>query len=363
MKKKNLIYLIIAIILIITAIFVILYQNGTIGKKNEITTGSKIFAISDTSKVTKIFMADMAENNVKLTRTSAGWMIDDSLMAMQVKVEDFLSVLANLSVKQAVPKSAQENIINVLTTGSVKTEIYGMMPKFTIFGIDFFVKERLIKSYYMGPATQNNVANYAYLDGMKEPHIVHLPGFRGFITPRYSQFPEDWVTHNIFATKLTRIDTLISQDFVHPEESFTIVKKGPRFFDLFDENGNAVMNYDTTKLLDMLSEYRNLNFESIEKGITQNQKDSIIQNSLLKIITLVDMNGERKSIQIYEKIYGGEFTLTGNAEDLYDAIDRERCFATVDNRADKLYVLQFYHFDRQFQPLSYFLLNQSNGAK
>lgn len=365
MKKKNLLYLIVAIVLIVVSVFVILYENGVFKGSKKSNLSSRIFAIEDSSRVSKIFLADMTGNQVLLTRTPQGWLVNDSIPAMQEKVEGLLSILTNITVRGVVPKKAQANINTALAVGAIKTEIYEKAPKFTIFGIKFLEKERIAKTYYMGSATQDNVSNFASLVGYDEPYIVHVPGFRGFVTPQYSPIPYDWISHRVFETKLTRIQTLESRDMENPEESFTFVKAGPRYFDLYNHNGEKIMDYDTTRVLDMLSEYRNKNFEAIENQITPFEKDSVLRFNLFKILTLTDIEGNKTEVKFYRmKDYGeyylDEFKDTDLEEEFYPW-NRDRFYGVVNDDTSQLYKMQFFHFDRQLQPFSYFVTKGQNN--
>lgn len=358
MKKKNLIYLIIAIVLILVSIFVVLYENGVFTDSDNLGPQSKAFAIEDSSKVTKIFIADMFGDKVLLNRSSKGWMVNDSILAIQENVEELLSTMMNLTIRQSVPQKAQSNINMVLTTNSIKVEVYEKAPKFKLFGLKIAEKERKVKTFYMGPPTQDNMANFAYQEGMKESYIVHVPGFRGYVTAQFSPLPHEWVTHRIFETKITRIESLEVQDYESPEESFTVRKAGTRTFDLFDCNNNQIIDYDTLKLIDMLSEYRNKNFEYIESSISEQEKDSILQFNQFKTITLTDIDGNRTKMELYRKGFDENdafLEIDNKREHQVSHWDLNRFYATLNDNDNTLYVMQFFHFDRQTQPLSYFL--------
>ena len=187
----------------------------------------------------------------------------------------------------------------MLSTQAIKVEIYQIVPKFRIFGISFFTKERLTKTYYMGPATMDNMSNYALLEGMNEPYVVSIPGFRGFVTPQFSPFATDWYSHTLFQTKLTRIQSVQSIDIENPIESFLIKKEGARFFSMFDYQNNHISDYDTTKVIDMLSEFRERNYLSISTSLTNSEKDSVFKNNLFKIIILTDVDGKKTELKLY----------------------------------------------------------------
>lgn len=354
--KKNRLYLIIAGVLVLASIFVILQRNNVFSSDDEMGPIGSSFAIKDTNLVTKIFMADMRKNKVLLSRTDSGWLVNDSIPALKANVDNLLSTLQNLVIKQTVAKTAQSNINKMLTTKAIKVEVYQIAPKFKIFGIPFFTKERITKTYYMGEATMDNMGNYAIVEGMKEPFVVTIPGFRGFVTPQFSPYALDWYSHTLFQTKLTRIASVQFIDVENPSESFLIKKEGSRFFSVFDMNNQLVTHYDTTRVIDMLSEFRERNYLSISTQLTPEEMETIIKNDLFKIIILTDTDGKKNELKAYRQmnlvqemendVNIGEPKMVSNLDVFY---------GTFNGDLTTIYKLQYHYFDRQLQPLSYFV--------
>lgn len=355
MKKKT-IYIILAAVLLVGCLLLILAKTGTIGKKEPM---SDIFAVKDTNNITKIFIADMNGEYSLLTRRDDGWYVQDSVKAMTVKVNDLLSTIHNVTLRQTVAKTAQSNINKMMSVNAVKVEIYQKAPKFKLFGIPFFTKERNVKTYYMGPSTMDNIANYAILEGFDEPCIVHIPGFRGFLTPFYAFNPVDWYSCDLFSTKITRIQSLLVEDFENPEESFYVEKSGPRFFNLYNIHKELITDYDTAKLLDMLAEYRDKNYEVYVTGMSDAAKDSILRYNHFKTITLTDVNGEKTTLDMYRKMEPDPYYLDAiiGREELEqeEPYNRDKFYAVLNGNTKDLVQCQYYHFDRQNQPLSNFL--------
>ena len=163
--KKNTLYIVIAAVLVVAAIIAVLFKTGVI-KSSDDHLSFDAFAIKDTNNITKIFLADMQGEYVLLQRTNAGWVVQDSILVMKPIMEEFLTTIASLSVKQVVPKTGQSTINKVLSTSAIKVDIYQTKPKFKIFGMAFGVKERKTKTYYMGPATMDNLSNFALLEAL-----------------------------------------------------------------------------------------------------------------------------------------------------------------------------------------------------
>lgn len=354
MNKKNLITLIVAIVLAIGCILLVLWKNHVIFQGRQLQ--EDLFAIKDSSAVTKIFIADMHENTVLLTRTEQGWMMDDSIPAVEEKIQELLSVMLNIRIQIPVTQKGIPDAINTMAVAGIKVEIYETTPLFTLFHKGFFVKERKAKTYYMGPATQSNVANFAVLEGYEDtPFIVAQPGFRGFLTPRYSPFKEDWVSHHLFATKPTRIQEINIKDFEHPDQSFTVRKSGTRFFKLFDSQDVEIAHYDTTKLLNFVSEFKNKNYENVAE-LSQEEIKHILKDNLFKVITLKDVNGETFELKLYKMDENMDYyDENGNKiDDVEYYYNKDRCYGVFNGHTDQIYVMQYFHLDRILQPLAYY---------
>lgn len=356
--KKNYIYLIIAGAFLIVCLIIVLFNNGVFQSSRK-TPKSDIFAVKDTANITKIFIADANGEHVLLNRRDGAWYVQDSILAMPEKINSLLTTICNVTLQQTVAKTAQSNINRMMSVNAIKVEIYQKTPKFTLFGIKFFNKERKVKTYYMGPATMDNVSNFAILEGFDEPCIVNIPGFRGFLTPTYSFKPVEWYNCDLFSTKITRIKTLSVKDYINPNESYSIEKVGIRFFNLYNAQHQQIMDYDTVKLLDMLAEYRDKNYERYIDDLSKASKDSIFKFNLFKIITLTDVNGKKTELRMYRKMTPDMMYLdaiVGGSEHAADEpYNRDKFYAVLNGHYENLVQCQYFHFERQNQPLSYFL--------
>ena len=354
--KKNTLTLIIAGTLILLCLIIVLFKEGIFTAAKDKMPDMNAMALEDTSRVTKLFIADMHGNNVLLQKRDGLWVVGDSVPALQYNVKSVLGTLCNIAIRQTVPQDAQSNINKLLAVGAVKVEVYEIAPKFSIFGMKFFEKERKTKTYYFGPATQDNLASYAFMEGLPEPYIIHVPGFRGFITPQFSQFEKDWVSHVLFNTKITRIQSVQFIDLQNPAESFSVEKCGPRHFNLFDSEHQQLSSYDTLKIIDMLSEFREKNYQSMVTDLTAEQRDSILNNELFRVIVLTDINGEKTELRFYH--IPEDYQVITEEGDLVSEIQRDfsrdKFYAQLTSKPDELYIVQYFHFDRQLQPLSYF---------
>ncbi len=348
MKKNRLTY-IITILLAIIALLLILTNS-----KHTFNRVISDFAIHDTSTVSKIFMSDKSNNQVTLTREESGlWNLNSKYKVRKDAIKTLLTTLMRVSVLEPVSKAAHNSAIKRLAANSVKIEIYQHIYRIKIFNwIKLFPHEKLTKTYYVGGTTQNNIGTYMLMENSSVPFITYIPGFRGFISIRYSAMEDDWRDHTIFNQRLPDLRSVKLEFPGNPEQSYIVVSNDNNFFTLRSLSGNKQIEIlDTLKVLDFLTSFDNIKFEALLNNLDIAGRDSIISSRPFHIITLTNRSGEEFVVKTFHKFPAGdEFDLEGNPV-LYD---RDRLYALVNNDEDFV-LIQFFVFDKILRPLSYFI--------
>ncbi len=347
MKKNRLILLITIILLIIALFFIYNATRGTLSKKDS------DFAVEDTSLITKIFLTDKLNNSILLMKKTPGdWTLNDSLTARNDGINILLKTMKRLEVKEPVAKTARENVMKRLASIGVKVEIYQIVYRIDVFGLKLFPHEKLVKTYYVGDQTQSMMGTYMIIEDAEQPYIMHIPGFNGFLSSRYSTLLNDWRDHTIFNIELANIMSVNLEFPSEPEESYKIENTGNTTFTLTSLAGNKqVADYDTIKLLDFLAAFRDIKYEAIITNEKLHNKDSVLATIPYHILAISDISGNTSAIKTYHKMANeGEIELDGTLT-LYD---KDRLYALFNDGKD-FALIQFYVFDSILRPLSYFL--------
>lgn len=346
--KRNKVILIITLVLIVIAGF--LYfgnQNGTFSSKE------KDFAVVDTANITKIFLADKKNNTILLERITEGeWTFNKDNKARQSGVNILLETIKYIVPKYPVPKSAHDNVVSQLAAQSIKVEVYQMVYRINLFDkIKLFKHEKLTKTYYVGGATPDNMGSFMLIEGADVPFVVYMLGFRGYVAPRYSTLEKDWRDHSIFKTKLYDIRTVIMDIPAEPENSYRI-ESDADYIKLFRlANNEIVESWDTLKVLNFLTSFADLRYETYIEMMPEEEVDSIIHSTPKNILSLIDVNGDTTAIKTFFKPNEERaFDMQGN---FYDH-DINRLFALVNEDRDFV-LIQYYSFDKVLRPLSYFV--------
>ena len=180
----------------------ILIYNGI---KNKNTTNSlredkSDFAINDTLMIEKIILENRSLEKIKLTRDNKNktWILNDSLLANQHSINLILKTIKEMRVKQPISRSAIQNIIKRMAIQNTKVELFNMRKK--------------IKTIYIGGETADQLGTYMMISGAKEPYIVHIPGFNGYLSSRFLCKKEAWRSKKIFTEKIIKASCHIYKD-------------------------------------------------------------------------------------------------------------------------------------------------------
>ena len=348
--------IIVFIIIILTLLAAYLIYNNT---KSTIKAN---FAVEDISKVTKIFMSDKHNNSVILKKIDdEKWTVNDKYEARADGMEILLETISQVSVREPVNIAGRNNVIKWLAAKNVKVEIYEICYYINIFDkIKLFPHEKLTKVYYVGGETQDNNGTFMLMEGSDEPFICYIPGFRGFLSPRFSTLENDWRNHKIFDLKIGQLKSVKIEYPTAPDSSFEITRINKIFEIKWLKRNMILQNYDTLKVINYMSSFTNINFEAFKNNIGKKAIDSITSQYPMAIISLTDISGKVNSIKTYIKLAeeGSIDEITGKT--LY--IDRDRFYGLINEGKDFVF-LQYFTFNQILRPITYFLKNSTQKQK
>lgn len=331
--KKFVAPIVIVIILAIIALFYF-FNNSKSTIKKEL----RDFAVEDTASITRVFMADKANKNITLTRQRNTWLINNEFPARKDLTDVLLKTICRLRVKAPVPKSAHNTIVKGLATNSVKVEIYR--------------ESTLLKTFYVGGATPDNLGTYMLLEGSSVPFIMEIPGFFGYLTPRFTTDINDWKDKCVFSYKFTDIATIVCENISAPKQSFKIESPGNNIYNLISLADNKPVGiFDSLSVKEYIANFKLLNFESYAATIPPQRRDSIKKARPIARISVTDRAGKTKDIVMYMR--PNLSRLLNNEGKPYE-YDPDRMYAFI-NGYNELVIVQNYVFDPVIKELGYFL--------
>ena len=261
------------------------------------------FMVRDTASVTKVYMADRKNQETLLERQDQGWTLNGTYKAHPKQVEYLLTTLYKIRNKMPVSKASHDNIVKQLATQSTKVEVYQQVPRVNLFDkLKLFYHEDRTKVFYVGDATMDNSGTFMLREGSDQAYIVHIPGFRGYISTRFTANPDDWRDHTIFHETLANIQSVTIEFGGEPMRSFRIDNTGKHQYQLTRLGDDQVLPYDTLKVINLLASFNDIRFEALINNLVPEQRrDSVLNSQFLHRITLVNKQGKEVSMKTFKK--------------------------------------------------------------
>lgn len=335
--KKNRITFLFALTLLIIALYFIFRNNFSTVRKED-----RNFAIADTAAVTRIFLADRNNHTVKLDRKGPGkWVLNDVLKARQQGVILILDCLKKIRVQSRVPKNSFNTILSELASTGIKMEVYtGDTTK-------------PAKVYFIGGSTQDVLGTYMMLENSTVPFITEVPGFSGYLTPRFSPIERDWYITEMFNLPAEEIKSVSLEYANAPGKSFTIRRNGESFTVFSPVTHAEIKSPDTLRIYNYLNGFRELNFETWDHFLDERQTDSLRHEPPVTVLTVTEMNGKTTAVPMYLKPTTSSSLAQADSTGKFLKYDIDRMYAFMKD-GKELVTIQYFVFKRIFASLSDF---------
>ncbi len=338
MKKNRTAIILVIILGSISFWFIINKGKGTIKET------LRDFAVADTTSINKLFLADKNGNSITLERSPLGrWTVNGKYGVRPDALQTLLYTIKKIDVKEPVGKNAQDNVIKRLAAKAVKCEIYQ--------------NNKLTKAYYVGTETPDQTGTYMILIDLKtmqpsaKAFVTYIPGFEGYLTTRYFVEEKGWRDRTVFQYIPNQIKSVKVETPPHPENDYDLSVNENNGYQIKNVSKGQIMSQlDTMAVKQYLSYFQQLNFESFEVNINQNQIDSVLKSKPINILTVTDNRGTVNKVKFYaRKNHKGVLDKEGKPL-LYDP---ERLDALLDNGKDFV-MLQYYSFGKVMPLVDYF---------
>ncbi|MBL7718329.1 MAG: DUF4340 domain-containing protein [Flavipsychrobacter sp.] len=328
--KKTLLYLLILAVLAGGAYLVLKEKDGGYAKADS------DFNISDTAGIGKVYLAAMNGETILIERDADGWKLNKDYRALQSTVNSLLGTLRQQVGKHPAAGSAHNSIVKSLAGSGVKVEVYDRANK-------------KIREFYVGGETRDYDGSYMLMAGSQTPFVVEIPGFPGYLSPRYTTDFHDWRDRSIFLLKREEISRVSLEYPGEPLNSFVVMQ---------DANGKI-----TTQVDPVVSLNNEMNVKRIEMFLTFFEKvyaegfatgvDNLpaILDTVPKkaIIDVTDRKGRAHHIDIYwMPVNRRSRNLSQPDEEAPIGLDADRAYGVINGGKDTV-VIQYQAFDKIFR--------------
>ncbi|MCX8080202.1 MAG: hypothetical protein N3F09_03085 [Bacteroidia bacterium] len=252
------------------------------------------FAVKDTSSIYKIIISDKNKNKSELERTDSGWVVNKKYFIRSDAYYNLMEAIKRVEVFYPVPQSQRDLVLRSMSHSAIKVEIFN--------------KRRCIKKYYIGAETPDGQGTYMLLSYENEenknyenPFVTGIPGFVGFLSPRYITKENFWRTTEVFSSgphEILKIQ-MINHEF--PDSSFTIEQTGKQEYTLRDHHTHPV-TYTPFRLKQYLAYYTTFSIELYFSEIDKKISDSLISKGTpFRTIVIETAKGKKEEFLCYRR--------------------------------------------------------------
>ena len=262
MRNKKIFFISIVIILLFGLFFI--EENKTSSFNTE------LFSVTDTLSINKIIISDRYDNEIELRRNNNQWIVNDSYLVRNDAIKTLLSTLKNIRIKNLLSNEIEKNIEKQISTLGVGVIIYNNNKK--------------INSFIVGPSTRDHLGTYVYHFKTKKTYSTHIPGFNGFLSPRFGIQANrieinNWRNPTLIDYQPNLIDSIFSYNFSNSAKSFKLICGKENNIKNYQNEIIKDVNFGTLNLF--RNSFTNLN---VEKYLNDTLKNNLNNPSKKLII-------------------------------------------------------------------------------
>jgi hypothetical protein len=332
---------ILAILIFLAGVSIYVYKSKS--RLSTVDEDARNFSFKDTAAITKIFIADKEGDHASVERTKDGWMVNGKYHCRSEAILNLLEVIKHVDVKMPVQRKARESIIRFMASTALKVEIYA--------------GTELVKQYYVGHETLDSEGSFMLLTDLSsgknypDPYVCFIPGFQGFLQPRYIAKENEWrdrVVINYIPPQIRQIKVMHHD--APADSSFTIELLNTTTFKLKDHK-DMELPFDMVKMKQYLAYFQNISYEVLITGMNKHLQDSLATQKPFMTISVTTTDFKTSDYKFYHKQFLGDvnpelgFTYKYDPDRLYMRFAQDKEWALV----------QYFVFGKLFTTRDYFL--------
>lgn len=330
--KKTISYLVILGLLIGLALFLFL-KNQKPSIEDQ-----KAFTTPEIGELTQIEMKDRHGHEVVLTKGANGWLVNGQYKASSIMLNDLLYALEFMYPEYPVPAVAVNNVLTEMITNSTKVSLFknGKSKPFKVFNV--------------GGANHAQDGSFMLMEvngqAADKPYLVKLPGFKGYITYRFSAILKHWVSPT-FTKLLPQEIEEVSLDYFQEDvdQSFVLSMENTEFKLINNGEVYAGKNLNQSLAEGLFASFMELSFEEFLDSIPQ--QDSVVNKLHFLDLKIKTTKGTEQRVSIYFKPLNAYDNLPLDDEGNPVYLDPLKLYA-YDHQSQSFFTIQYYTFGKLF---------------
>lgn len=285
--KKNLIYLVVFVVLLIIAGW-LLTERGSSGTLNKEGAERYAFTVKDTAEIDKIIIKDKTPREVVLRRKSDYWTVNSKGRVRKDAIEVLLETFYRMEMRNFIQERMQETVIKRMTVYGKEVQVYK--------------NGKLFKTFYVGTETQDEMGTYMLIKGSDQPFAVHMPGFNGYLSSRFFTEEHLWKSRDVISIEPRSIRTIemLYPDSLAASFKFNVFSPDSMYIKSL-QTGEVLRNRDKVKSNLFLGAFKNLKYEGmiLKTDPIYSRRDSLLASTPVFKMKLTDIDGKVTTLSGY----------------------------------------------------------------
>ena len=306
------------------------------------------FTIKDTAILGKIFLAGPAGQTILLERTDSGWMLNKKYKVLASTLHEMMMTMNQQEALYPVTTAAHDAAIKQLSADGVKVELYGR-------------DGHKLKAFYVGGIAPNNTGTNMLMEGAKEPYVVHIQGFNGYLSPRYPVRLTDWRDRTVFNIPAAEIKTISVQYKDNPTNSFVVNKEGDSVTISADAGiVHGLEGFNPKRAHSYTTFFTNVNCEGYLNGLSD--MDTTLKTAPMQsVVEVTGIHGQHQKADMYWMALNKRSkNIQSTNVDVPDDYDADRLYAVINNNQDTV-MIQRFAFNKIFRKAFEFYMQSDSS--
>lgn len=302
------------------------------------------FAFTDTAALTRIRISDKNGACSDVVRTNKGWIVNGLYTCRSEALLNIMEVIKRVEVKSPLSAEQTPVILKSMSTSALKVEL--------------FCASNPVRVYYVGFETEDGEGNYMLLENttnkinFEQPYICFIPGFKGYLRPRFIADPQEWRDRLVINASPEDLQTVKVEYFdgAHADSSFEIELHSTTKFSLRTLNGKT-LNYNNEAMRQYLKYFMNINYERLITSKNLKREDSLKHSTPFAKVQVTNRLKQVKSFVFYRAPFTGKVNPEIGITYTYDP---DRCYLNFENGSEWA-IVQYFVFGKWMVSPLYFL--------
>lgn len=249
--------------------------------------------------VQKIFIAQRDGTTTTLERKDDYWIVNGKHKANPNIMRNMMTTIGAIDVKFIPTKASNEHIIKEMAAIGIKVELYNK-------------KNQLLKAYYVGGSTNDELGTYMIMEGSDQPYVVHIPSLEGGVRWRFTPKDETWRDKTVFSEKEEDIKYISVEYPTQKDKAFKFVRTNSGKYEVtpfHDFVPASAKTVNEVAAKSFLIGFKKIIAEGFE---TKNiNRDSVVNSVPFSIIKVGKTDGTEKSVRFFPLDADEKRALTG----------------------------------------------------